>query len=138
MNMTDEVKAFINKLSSDTRFTPTVDLIKQDLSKCNTDIINMILQRRIKLPDSWSGYVVTDIDIIYEEDVLNLHDLLSMYGLITRIPQLYSGDTGITAIYRFDSFDAYENIVSTVHVYHITINCTYNNDTFNEWFIMYN
>lgn len=138
MNMTEGVKSYVNKLSSDPRFVPLVELIYQDLRKCKTDITNMVLQGRINVSGSWSSYVNTDINIVYEEDMLKMNELLTMHGLRDRIPILMGDDTAMLIIYRFDMFDAYGNIIYTTNVYHVTVRGTQSkDDTINEWFVVY-
>lgn len=138
MIMTEKVKEYVDKLGTDPRFKNLVELIYQDLKKCKTDITNMVLQGRIDLSGAWSSYVNTDINVIYEEDMLKMNELLTMHGIRSRIPALMGDDIAVLVIYRFDKLDAYGGIMNTANVYHITIKGNENdNDVINEWFILY-
>lgn len=135
--MTEETHSFVNRLAVDPRFVHLTELIYQDLEKCRTDITNMVLQGRFDLTGSWSSYMNTDINVIYEEDMLKLNEILTMHNLCNNIPTLMGDDIGMIIIYRFDRFDSYGGIMNTANVYHVTIKGSKDkDDIINEWFIL--
>lgn len=138
MKISEDVLNYLDELSKSEKMKSTVELIKQDLKKCNTDVTNMILRNKLKLEGSWSSYIATDVNVIYEEDMLRVSDLLTMYGLRDMLPNLKGDDTALIASYKFDLFDAYDNVMDTTNVFHITIKGAIGeDDVVNQWFLLY-
>ena len=138
MTISTEVKDFIAKLESKENFKPVAELIRQDLNKCRVDITDLVLKNRLKLEGSWSSYVASDVNVLYEEDMLKVIDLLKMYGLRDKLPNLKADDTALISNYRFDLFDAYGNVMDATNVFHITIKgAVGEDDVINEWYLLY-
>lgn len=138
MTISTEVKDFITKLESKENFKPVAELIRQDLNKCRVDITDLVLKNRLKLEGSWSSYVASDVNVSYEEDMLKVIDLLKMYGLRDKLPNLKADDTALISNYRFDLFDAYGNVMDATNVFHITIKgAVGEDDVINEWYLLY-
>ena len=78
MKISEDVLKYLDELSKSEKMKSTVELIKQDLKKCSTDVTNMVLRNKLKLEGSWSSYIATDVNVIYEEDMLRVSDLLTM------------------------------------------------------------
>ena len=138
MKISEDVEKFLDEISQSEKFKTTVELIRQDLKKCSVDVTNKILRNKLKLEGSWSSYVATDINIIYEEDILRVSELLVMYGLRDKLPNLKGDDTALIVNYRFDLFDAYGGVMDTTNVFHITVKgAVGEDDVINQWFLLY-
>lgn len=138
MKISSDVQRFMDEISKSKNLKSASELIRQDLKKCNRDITNMVLQNRLNLEGSWSSYIATDINVIYEEDMLRVRDLLMMYGLQSKVPNLRGDDTVLIVNYKFDLFDAYNNVMDTTNVFHITIKGSVGeDDVINQWFLLY-
>ena len=138
MKISDEVLKFTSKLSADKKFKEVAELIFQDLKKCKTDITNKVLRNQLSLEGNWSNYTATDVNVIYEEDMLRINDLLTMYGLRDKLPTLKGDDIALIANYKFVLFDVYGGIMDTMNVFHITIKGAIGeDDVINQWFLLY-
>lgn len=136
MRISEASKKFISKLSSDNKFKKLSTLITQDINKCKVDITNMVLRNNITLEGNWTHYELTDINVIYDEDILHVNELLTMYGLKSLLPELKGDDNALIVSYKFNLFDMYGGIMDMVNVFHITIKGSTDNDNINEWFLM--
>lgn len=139
MIISEEVKSFMSKLSSYKKFDNVIELLNQDIKKCKTDITTMILQGRLDLEANWSNYILSDVNILYNEDMLRVDNLLKMYGIRDFIYDLRGDDVALMVNYKFNLFDIYGGILDTITVLHITI-MKASGDTknyTNQWYLLY-
>ncbi len=116
MKVTREVRDFIEDVS--TTFPELKKLFISDIKTFQNGVTDGIIAGRIHLENSWNGYIVSDIDVIYEEDMLEFVSKLDMFGIRDKLPGILSSDIGTIIIYRFSSFDAYGNVSDIATGYH--------------------
>lgn len=138
MKLSEDTKKFINKLKTSETYKSSADMILNDINKFKNDITNMILNKSIELEGSWSNYILSDINILYEEDMLKVSDMLNMYGIKKDLPALKSDDVALICTYQFTLYDVYDNVMGTINMFHVTIKGAVGDDDYvNEWFILY-
>lgn len=138
MKFSEKTQTFIMTLNNNHAFHDLACMLFSDLDKFSQSIADMVICRRLKLEGRWSEYEVSDINVIYEEDVFKIFDLLQMYGLINELPQLESSDVALICTYRCSLYDFYRREIDTVNLFHITVRDMKNRKKpVNEWFILH-
>lgn len=120
MKVSNDVKLFLEELNK-SNYKDIIEIIALDISKFEIAIGNRILEKRLNLDLSWNSFIVTDIDVYYQEDTLKFADRLDMYGIRHLAPNLKLGDIGMVMLYRFSSLDVFGNIMDTITGYHLSI-----------------
>lgn len=136
--MTPEALNFVKKLgsSSSKAMKSASELIKSDIDKFSTEIVNLILRNKVKLEANWSDYTLSDINMTYEEDMVKVADLLSMYGIRDKLPTLESTDTALIINYQMITKDAFGSVSDIINLIHVTIKGQ-SEYCVNEWIFLY-
>lgn len=130
MKMSKETEMFISKLKKVERFSKIVDVIMSDLNKFEVDITNDVLGGVVHLDGRWTDYILSDINITYEEDVLKIKDLLDMYGISETLNlPLTAESKGLIMSYQYSLLDALGNDMDVVNLFHVTLSDPNNNYT---------
>lgn len=134
MNMTQEVHDFINRIKSIKGYSEIVDVITTDMEKFKVDVTNMILSNRVHVEGRWTDYILSDININYNEDVFRLKDLLEMYGVFGEfdIP-LTAESKGLIISYQYTLYDKFNIPMDIVNLFHVTL--INPDNTHNEWYL---
>ena len=135
--VTEESKKFLNKLRGIEDYKNCYNLISNDLLSIKSSISNKIINGRIRLEGNWSKYVCSDIDVIYEEDMIEFINKLNMYEISKYLPSIESTDTGMICIYQFILPDAYGGIMDILNVFHVLIKGYSDNDVTDKMILMY-
>ena len=132
MKISEETKLFIDKLKRTKKFSSIVDVIMSDLNKFEIDITNDILKGDVHLDGRWTDYILSDINITYEEDVLKIKDILDMYGIIGTLNlPLTAESKGLIMSYQYSLLDVLGNDMDIVNLFHVTLSDPINSYT--EW-----
>lgn len=138
LKFTEKTKAFLKTLSDNQSFHELADMLSNDIEKFSRNIADLVISRKLALEGRWSEYIVTDINVTYEEDVFKTFDLLEMYGLTNNLPQLEPSDAALICTYRCVLFDFYKQESDIVNLFHITIrDLNGRKQAINEWFILH-
>lgn len=138
MATSEACKKFINDLSTSSKFSLVSEMIKTDIEKFRNDITNMVLRKKIQLEGRWTDYILSDVNVLYEEDMLKLNDLFQMYGIRNDLPPLKASDIALVVTYQYTLDDAFGNLMDTVNLFHVTIKGSIGDDDYiNKWFILY-
>lgn len=134
MNMTKEVQDFINRIKSIKGYSEIVDVISTDMDKFKVDVTTMILSNKVHVEGRWTDYVLSDININYNEDVFRLKDLLEMYGIFGEfdIP-LTAESKGLIISYQYILYDKFNIPMDIVNLFHVTL--INSDNTHNEWYL---
>lgn len=136
MKYSEKTKAFIQKLIT-SGFEKTAELIKQDTIKIAKDVTKMVLRNSIQFEGKWTDYILTDVNVSYDEDMLKVNDMLNMYGIRKDLPVLKADDRALIIGYQFTLVDAFGGTMDIVNIFHTTIKGSVGDDDFiNRWFIL--
>lgn len=124
MKRTDEVNAFIESLKLGSLGHKLTKLIERDIVLFDEAIINKILRGEFKMDGNWEAYVLNDIDVLYDENMLKFTNRLDMFGIRDSMPPIRANDTGLVIIYRFTMFDIFGNELDSLAAYHVAIKQT--------------
>ena len=135
--MTEDVSKFINSIKSTNKFKSCADLIENDLDNIKLAITDIVIAGELKLEGNWNSYICSDVDVIYEEDMINFVDRLNMYDIYKYIPTIKGTDTGMICIYQFTLPDAYGGILDMFNVFHVVIKGSSDRNIINKMILMY-
>jgi hypothetical protein len=123
MYATNEVKEFLEKLKKQTIFdgASLVQVITDDEQTIRREVTNGIFGRRVHVDGTWSHYLLSDVDVIYDEDMLEFISRMDMVGIRKDIPPVRAEDTAIAIIYKFVLFDAYGGELNSINAFRIIL-----------------
>lgn len=124
MKRTDEVNRFIESLKTGSLGHKLVKVIEKDITLFDEVITNKILRGEFKMDGNWGAYVLNDVDILYDENMLRFTSRLDMYGIRGAMPPIRANDNGVVFIYRFTMFDIFGNELDSLATYHVAIKQT--------------
>lgn len=124
MKRTDEVNNFINSLRTGSLGHKLVKVIENDITVFDEAITNKILRGEFKVDGNWDAYVLCDIDILYDENMLKFTNRLDMFGIRGSMPPIRANDNGLVFVYRFAMFDIFGNELDSLATYHVAIKQT--------------
>lgn len=124
MKRTDEVNNFVGSLKKGSLGHKLVKVIESDITLFDEAIINKILRGEFKMDGNWDAYVLNDVDILYDENMLKFTNRLDMFGIRGSVPPIRANDTGLIFIYRFTMFDIFGNELDSLAAYHVAIKQT--------------
>ena len=96
-------------------------LIKEDSEFFQEKVGDAVLRKSVRLENSWSIYLLSDVDIYYCTDMLKFDDKLNMFGIKGFIPPIRSTDTAMAIVYRFSCYDVMGKVMDTVTGFHVSI-----------------
>lgn len=106
MKIASAVNNFFMKLYANPNVpTGLKALIDNDIKAFDESITEKILSRRMKLEWGWNSYVLSNVDIFYDDLSLQLSERLELFGVRDDSPVIRPGDSGLTIIYRFTVVD---------------------------------
>ena len=134
---TEETKTFLTKLGGINQFSKCYELLITDLTNIKSSISNKIISGKLKLEGNWSKYLCSDIDVIYEEDMIEFINKLNMYNISKYLPSIKGTDTGMICIYQFVLPDAYGGIMDILNIFHVIIKGESKYDVIDRMILMY-
>jgi hypothetical protein len=134
MNVSKKGQEFIQNIGD--TFPKAASLIWEDIKKFQKDITNLVLKDKINLEGSWNDYVVTDINLTYEENMIKFRDMIQVYGIHDDVATLYADDVGLVASYEYTLVDAMGGIMDRLYLFHITVKSTIDGSYHNNWYIL--
>ena len=124
MKRTDDVIKFITSLNSGSLGHKLQGVIDNDVEMLDGVIVNKILCGQFKVDGGWSAYTLSDVDILYDEDMLHFSDRLDMFGIRKSVPPIRANDKGLVIIYRFTLYDIFGGDLDSLAAYHVAIRQT--------------
>lgn len=124
MKRTDEVNNFIESLKKGSLGHKLVKVIESDITLFDEAIINKILRGEFKMDGNWDAYVLNDVDVLYDKNMLKFNNRLDMFGIRGSVPPIRANDTGLIFIYRFTMFDIFGSELDSLAAYHVAIKQT--------------
>jgi hypothetical protein len=135
MRVSDEVKKFIDNLkSSGENYSTVVDLIESDRHKIETDTTDAILRGELNIDYLWSDYVLSDINIVFDDNILKILDLLKMYGVEKEFPNLNANSKGIIITYQYSYVNNVTFASDTLNFIHVGIDS--DGEYENKWLML--
>jgi hypothetical protein len=124
MNATNEVKEFLETLQRASQIdgATLAQVIEDDERVIRKEVTDNILSRKMRLDNTWSTYQLSDVDVIYDEDMLKFADRMDMFGIRGDVPPVRSDDTGIVIVYKFSSYDAYGGVSDFINAFRVILN----------------
>jgi len=96
-------------------------LIKEDSEFFQEKVGDAILRKSVHLENSWSIYLLSDVDVYYWDDMLKFNDRMEMFGIKGFIPPIRSNDKAMAIVYRFSSYDVFGKPMDTVTGFHVGV-----------------
>lgn len=124
MKRTDEVGAFIKTIRGGSLGHKLASLVEADIKLFDETIIDKVLRGEFKMDGDWDAYVLSDIDILYDENMLKFNNRLDMFGIRESVPPIRANDVGLVFIYRFVMYDIFGNEMDSLAAYHVIIKQT--------------
>lgn len=124
MKQTDEVTNFIASLGTGSLGHKLQHMIDRDVDLFDKTIINKILRGEFKVEGGWTAYQLSDIDIMYDEDMLHFNERLDMFGIRDSVPPIRANDKGMVIIYRFTLNDIFGGELDSMTAYHVAVKQT--------------
>ena len=124
MKVLEEVNEFLGSLDEEVGSATGNEirmLVKEDIEFFQNEVSNALLRGSIKLDNSWSIYILSDVDIYLCQDMLKFADKLEMFGIRGWMPPIRSTDTAMAIVYRFSCYDVLGKPMDTVTGFHVGI-----------------
>lgn len=137
MNATSEVYSFLNKLAEHPvqPVQNLVEVINEDVGFFSDEITDAILSRRMRLDSSWEGFKLSDVDILYEENMLSFASKLEMYGIRNLIGTIRGRDKALLIHYRFTDYGLWNMEMDSLACFHVVVQQTAK--TIHRWIVVY-
>lgn len=124
MKRTDEVINFIASLGTGSLGHKLQNVIDRDVKLFDDTIIDKVLRGEFKVDGDWSAYQLSDIDVLYDENMLHFNERLQMFGIRDSVPPIRANDVGMVIIYRFTLNDIFGGELDSMAGYHVAIKQT--------------